>query len=85
MHTRSPINSDSPNLLEMVSVKPLSLSFGDCLSLSEAKVDSRICNLMTVNGGCVLPSQICNSVFGWNPCQNMSTINSTHVVLHHCI
>jgi hypothetical protein len=49
MQTRSPVNSDAPKLAEMVRVKPLSLGFCDYLSLNEVEVDSRICNLMTVN------------------------------------
>jgi hypothetical protein len=49
MQTRSPVNSDSPNLVKMVRVKPLSLSFGDYLSSNEAEVDNWIWNLMTIN------------------------------------
>jgi hypothetical protein len=40
MQTRYPVNSDSPKLVEIVRVKPLSLGFGDYLSLDEAKIDN---------------------------------------------
>jgi hypothetical protein len=33
----------------MIRVKPLSLGFGDYLSLNEVEVDGRICNLRTIN------------------------------------
>jgi hypothetical protein len=49
MQTRCPINHNSPKLVEMVRVKPLSLYFVDYLSLNEAEVDGRIVNLMTIN------------------------------------
>jgi hypothetical protein len=39
MQTWSPVNSDSPKLVEIVRVKHLSLHFGVYLSLDEAKVD----------------------------------------------
>jgi hypothetical protein len=45
MQTWSPVNSDSPKLVEMVR----SLNFDDYLSLNEVEVDGRTCNLMTVN------------------------------------
>jgi hypothetical protein len=48
MQTWSSVNSDSLKLVEVVRVKPLSLCFGDYLSLNEAEVDDRICNLMIV-------------------------------------
>jgi hypothetical protein len=62
MQTRSPINSDSPKLVEMVRVKPLSLGFGDYLFLNEAEVDGRICNLITVNnhGAHFYPKTFCS-------------------------
>jgi hypothetical protein len=53
MQTQSPINSNSPKLVEMVRVKPLSLCFGDYLSFNESEVGGRICNLMTVSSGVI--------------------------------
>jgi hypothetical protein len=53
MQTRSPVNSNSQKFVEMVRVKPLSLCFGNYLSLNEAEVGGRICNLMIVNSGVI--------------------------------
>jgi hypothetical protein len=39
MQTQSPVKNDSPKLVEMVIVKPVSLGFGDYLSLNEVEVD----------------------------------------------
>jgi hypothetical protein len=56
MQTWSPVNSDSPKLMKMFRIKPLSLGFGDYLSLNEEEVDGWICNLMTVNNTPTLSS-----------------------------
>jgi hypothetical protein len=79
MQTRSPVNNYSPKLVEMVRVKPLSLGFGDYLSLNKDMVDSRICNLRTINRGPAPSSAISKSPSYIHPTRGRGCISwSSH-------